>query len=39
VGDITSAGYTIGGPLIGKTGSAELGRLTVLNPATIGRPA
>lgn len=36
VGGLTGAGFAIGGPLVGKTANAELGRLTVTKPSTIG---
>ena len=36
VGALAGAGFTIGGPLVGKTGNADLGRLTVTKPSTIG---
>jgi hypothetical protein len=38
VGGIAGLGYTIGGPLVGKTSNAELGRLTVTKPSTVGVP-
>ena len=38
VGGIAGLGYTIGGPLAGKTANAELGRLTVTKPSTVGVP-
>ena len=36
VGGIAGLGYTIGGSLVGKTANAELGRLTVTKPSTVG---
>lgn len=38
VSGLAGAGYTVGGPLVGKTGNAELGRLTVTRPSTVGVP-
>jgi hypothetical protein len=38
VNGLAGAGFTIGGPLVGKTGNADLGRLTVTRPSTVGVP-